>query len=380
MEIPRLSSLARPFRKQLATLCLAAASAGLPVAAPAGQFADAFFFGDSLSDTGNLQAMTTQLYLGGQFPSPYPTYPGSPYFDGRFSNGPLWVEYLSDQMNLPGKAAASGFSLPPGPPFFGAFVPADGGNDFAVAGARTGTTGFFETLSQPIPIPTGVQTQVGQFLAEKGGIAPDAETLYVMLAGGNNIRDTYLLDKTLRDAAAANAAANYAQAVGMLADAGAKTILVGNVQDMGKIPEAISLGKSAAATAASRVFNARLIPLLARLEAEKGVRLIRLDVFKLFDAVYFDATLHGGATYGLTNATIPCFPLHLIDPKTYPEETWTGADCAVAIFADDIHPTTAAHSILGQAAAACRDGEGAYLGQAPIDQRLTRFCQTRQSP
>ena len=51
------------------------------VAAP---ITDLYVFGDSLSDTGNLFALT----FGIEPPSP-------PYFDGRFSDGPVWVETLA---------------------------------------------------------------------------------------------------------------------------------------------------------------------------------------------------------------------------------------------------------------------------------------------
>lgn len=370
MKIPRLSLLARQFRMQIATLCVTAA---LPIATPAGQFTDMVVFGDSLSDTGKLQAITTQLYQWGYFPFPYPSNPQTPYYQGRFSSGPVWVEGLADRMGLPSQTtAASGFSL--GATFGDFPVTAAGGNNYAVAAARTATAGFFEQFG--VPVPTGVQVQVAQFLEPRGGIAPGAETLYVMMAGGNDIRHAAYLqrDKTLREAAATQAARDYAKAIGQLADAGAKTILVSNVNDIGKIPEAIQLGKGAAATAAARVFNAALPPLLAQLEAEKGVRLIRLDLYNLFNAVYDDATLHGGATYGLTNATVPCFAGYAGSP---------GADCAVSIFSDDIHPSESTHSILTRAVAACRDGDGTFLapptGETPRAD-FSRFCQTRQSP
>src|SRR5687767_14594773 len=58
--------------------------------------------GDSLSDTGNF------FELSGGFPPP-------PYFEGRASNGRLWVEYLADG--------------------FGMSIPA--GDNFAVYGATT---------------------------------------------------------------------------------------------------------------------------------------------------------------------------------------------------------------------------------------------------
>jgi phospholipase/lecithinase/hemolysin len=66
-------------------------------------FSRLFVFGDSLSDTGNLYAMT-----GG--------YPPPPYWNGRFSNGKLWVEYLADSLQMPIAA----------------------GDNYAVAGATTG--------------------------------------------------------------------------------------------------------------------------------------------------------------------------------------------------------------------------------------------------
>jgi phospholipase/lecithinase/hemolysin len=49
----------------------------------------------------------------------------------------------------------------------------------------------------------------------------------------------------------------------------------------------------------------------------------------------------GGLVYGLTNATTPCFAGYAGS---------TGADCATSIFADDIHPTTAVHALLADAA------------------------------
>ena len=50
-------------------------------------FSALYVFGDSLSDTGNNPA------------------PSGSYYDGRYSNGPLWVEYLSDDLGLPYNAS-----------------------------------------------------------------------------------------------------------------------------------------------------------------------------------------------------------------------------------------------------------------------------------
>src|SRR5439155_21476778 len=58
--------------------------------ASAGQFTKLVVFGDSLSDTGNVYAVTA----GAVPPSP-------PYYAGRFSNGPVWAEYLAAALALP---------------------------------------------------------------------------------------------------------------------------------------------------------------------------------------------------------------------------------------------------------------------------------------
>ena len=54
------------------------------------QFSGLFVFGDSLSDSGRLFALT-----GGAIPL-------SPSnFNGRFSNGPVWVESFAPALGLP---------------------------------------------------------------------------------------------------------------------------------------------------------------------------------------------------------------------------------------------------------------------------------------
>ena len=72
-------------------------------AAPASAFTALYSFGDSLSDVGNVFAAS-----GGTVPAPlFPFPPGGPaYFDGRFSNGPNWVDDLSAKLGL-GSVTAS---------------------------------------------------------------------------------------------------------------------------------------------------------------------------------------------------------------------------------------------------------------------------------
>jgi phospholipase/lecithinase/hemolysin len=60
----------------------------LSVATTGYSFTTLYAFGDSVSDTGR-----------------NPAGPAQSYFNGRYSNGPLWVEYLSASLGLPYNAA-----------------------------------------------------------------------------------------------------------------------------------------------------------------------------------------------------------------------------------------------------------------------------------
>jgi hypothetical protein len=52
-----------------------------------------YVFGDLLSDTGNLFRATSEATGAG--------FPPSPFFEGRYSNGPLWVESLALELGVP---------------------------------------------------------------------------------------------------------------------------------------------------------------------------------------------------------------------------------------------------------------------------------------
>src|SRR5262245_9524533 len=115
------------FRNHVLTFIFLAASAVSNVhALPTG----VTFFGDSISDTGNVLTLTTLFQ-----PPPFPDFPGAP---GRFSNGLVWTETLAASMGFPNAAAPShllfngGSVVPIGPL---------GGQNFSFGGARTGLGG-----------------------------------------------------------------------------------------------------------------------------------------------------------------------------------------------------------------------------------------------
>jgi phospholipase/lecithinase/hemolysin len=97
-------------------------------------------FGDSLSDTGNLFLLTGGT--GGEVftpdPDQSPRLPTPPYYAGRASNGPVWVELFAERLGL----------TPPQPVF-------SGGTNYAFIGAVTGPG-----VSPPVSLIPSVKSQV----------------------------------------------------------------------------------------------------------------------------------------------------------------------------------------------------------------------------
>ncbi len=257
-----------------------------------------YAFGDSLSDTGNVFASVG-------IPLP-------PYFNGRFSNGPVWVETLAANLGLSADAATV----------------VAGGTNFAFGGAATGSPPAILGPSSP---PTLIQ-QTGLFLGGTGGIA-DPNALYVVFGGGNDVRAG---DVT-------GSAMNIATVIATLAGAGAQNFLVPNLPDVGQTPEAIAAGPAAqaGATFLSTTFNTQLAGELATLRSTLGVNIVEFDTF-----AFLNNLLANPAAFGFTNIDSPCFSgaTGIGGPGTVcanPDEY---------VFWDGIHPTAATHEIFGNLA------------------------------
>lgn len=294
-------SFSRTLKHGAATLALLGA-----VSSPAqASYSQVFFFGDSLSDTGN-------LYTSYGF-----TFPVSPpYYNGMFSNGPLWTATLAGYL---GNSAIPSLW---------------GGTNFAWAGATV--------IDYGRPQPE-VPQQLGQYFATVGGVA-DPKALYVIFGGNNDINDA-----SKDPATAPTNIVLAAHAVDSMVDslyaAGARNILVSNLPDMGKTPLAISKGPAAVAgaTALTNLFNSTLGSLLdSDAAADPGLNLDRLDVHALLDSAYANP-----AAYGFTNVTDPC-KAGGGDDLGLP-----GAVCATPdsyLFWDVFHPSSAAHNLIAEAA------------------------------
>ena len=265
--------------------------------AQAGSFSALYAFGDSLSDVGNLFSATGE--------------PASPYANGQFSNGPVWVQDLSGFAGL------------------GALGPSNlGGNDYAWGGATTAAT-----TTSVVP---SVNAQVAQFLAANHNSAP-SNGLYTVWIGANDLF-SILNGSPVTPMAAAQSEAD---AITALAQAGAKTFIVPLVPDLGVTPGVLAAGPAAeaAATSLSLAYN---FALEGDLTGVAGVHF--LDTFSLIDNAVQDP-----GKFGFTDVTDPCYT------GTYAGYAGTpsGTVCTNPnsyLFWDELHPTAAADAIIADAA------------------------------
>ena len=282
----------------------------VPLFAAAGPFTNMYVFGDSLSDTGNLSILT-----GGALPGN-----AQPYFNGRFSNGPLWVEGLAAGLGLAGDAA---------PVFLG-------GKNFAFAGARTGTDS-----SPPGVLAQAVGIWGGGNPVPTPGLA-DPNALYVVVGGGNDMRDARSFFQGVTPAdqlghfnAALAAITNLGNTVGYLAASGAKHVLISNLPDLGATPEAVLLGLTEASSSATAQFNALIGTLLGLENVFAGLDIDLLDM-----AGVAAAARANPAAYGITNTLFPCAGFAFSN----------GASCDTSLFSDALHPSAYAHSLIAREA------------------------------
>ena len=297
------------FLRNAAAAALAVAAAGAFASAASAQtYGRLVVFGDSLSDNGNLYAAT-----GGTNPlSP-------PYYQGRFSNGPVFTELL-------------GFNASR----FTAGAPVTGSVNYAFGGARTDNAAS----------PPGMRNQLLAYLG--GGGTFGENDLVSILGGANNIFQAFpaaaanptTAQATMQSVATA-AAGDINFIVNSVASAGAGTILVTNLPRLGITPQ-FSAGNplvgpagSALADFAGTSFNSALSAGLFTVAANNpDSNIILMDLYKISDTL----AANPGA-FGLTNASSACFNGVTVcaDPDSY-------------LYWDGVHPTAAGHQLIASLA------------------------------
>jgi phospholipase/lecithinase/hemolysin len=311
-------------KKQIVATGFVLFSFMLPLKATAATFNQLFVFGDSLSDPGNVFNVTK---AANQLGLPVDITPQSPpYFNGRFSDGPVWVEELGSKLGLTPTLYAN---LIPGGP-----RPTEGIN-FAFGGATTGRQNVGD------PILPGLQTEIDLFKGGLGGQPANKDALYILWAGAND----YLGGKVTNPAGPLG---NLSKAVTDLYQTGARNFLVANLPDLGKTPLALSqgIGVSQGLNQLTGVHNQGLSGALDELSKTlNGINLIPFDVNSLFNNV-----ISKPGDYGFTNVTDACLvSLNQSNPFVEPFLPQC-PDPENYLFWDFLHPTTKTHQILADAA------------------------------
>jgi phospholipase/lecithinase/hemolysin len=298
-----------------------------------------FFFGDSLSDAGNIFAIT-----GETAQPPYDLIPSRPYdIDGyQFSNGKTWAQWFARHLELKrsGKAAL--------------FAPGTNGN-YAFGGARARSNAGAAPSSE---------AQLGMFLQDyRGRIDPDA--LYVIQFGGNDIRDAIekffqVIGSNPNDPNIFNEAS---QQAGLIIQAavtanielivklhnngkGAKHLLVVNAPNLALTPAIQGLGSQAAfiASMISASYNDGLAAGVSAVTSLPGISIRHLDLFSLINSIVEDPQ-----SFGINNAQSPC----LIFTPTADGSLKAYSYCSKPnkyLFWDGIHPTAKIHKIVSEIA------------------------------
>ncbi len=316
----------RTKQRVLPALLLSLFAAASAPPASAASFSNVYVFGDSLSDAGYFrpffQALTAQGFPSALVP-----------ILGRFTTnpGPVWSELVAEY-----------YGITPAP------SNVSGGTIFAQGGARvTEVPGYVTPPGQP---QRPISTQITEFLNASGGTA-DPNALYTVWGGANDL----FVQLGQFQAGTINAAqlqANFLavagaeiQQIGRLQAAGGRYIAVFTLPNIGATPAFAGQPTSSAVTALSAGYNTTL---LTGLQAA-GIRVIPVDAFALFNQIVANP-----AAYGFTNTTgMACgpFPPFTSTPNSffcYQGNLVAPNAASTYVFADSVHPTTAAHALIAQ--------------------------------
>ncbi len=291
---------------------LLAATALLALAAAPSALAGSLYgFGDSLSDNGNLYKLISV--------------PPPPYYEGHFSNGPIWDEYLPGLTGL-NFTASQDYAVG------GAFT-----GDLVVNGRDRGTN----LISPDLP---GVTTEIAEF-AHAGGHFSNSDVV-TLWAGANNYF-FYAAQVKSRAEADALVASGVATTIAQLtADTnslislGARTMIVPNLPDLGSTPDYNTTAtRTELADAFTSLHDEDLPIAMQGVHNQTGANIIVLNTQLLLEKAIADP-----AAYGFDNVTQACIDVPAcVDGGIATQNTY--------LFWDGVHPTTHAQYLVAEYAA-----------------------------
>jgi phospholipase/lecithinase/hemolysin len=276
-------------------------------------------FGDSLSDNGNLYE-----FMNHQLPQ------SPPYYEGRFSNGPVWVEYL---MTSYFPQTSKDHLL-----------------DYAVGGS-----GVSEDLEDDVLFT--LRKQVASYLLSHEDKASD-DSLFVVWIGANN----YLGLPTETEKTLSEVNVGIIHSLELLVSKGAKHILLFNLPDLGRTPAAAEFDAVEVMSYFAHEHNTRLYQTYNQLkQTYPDVEWIYFDLGSMFDDV-----LTHPEQYGFTNTAGTCSNfianentkksvlrmVARVTPKKGNEL------CEGYLFFDLVHPTGLAHRLISEKVRILLDAQG----------------------
>ena len=256
------------------------------------RFSKMIVFGDSYSDTGNVYRLTNGTW---------PIVP--PYYQGRFSNGPNWV----DRLSFIDKA------------------------DYAYGSATTDSN-FVQGLTKlnTLPVP-GVRQQIQIYLNNTDKTSINfARTLYILWAGGND----FIFNNTVPIPSIVNSLMN---GVRDLLAVGAQNILVFNQIPFQALPYTKQFNQAALFTGITALANNGILTSLQAIQKNNtnasinmfDLNALMVKVLSNTSSLTFANTVDQcWDNYNLTAVSIFCQ-----DPSQY-------------VFADSIHITTGIHQLI----------------------------------
>ncbi len=289
------------FSKSIVWAALFLSGTGMAVAA---DYDGVVIIGDSLSDGGYYSA------IGGQ----------------RFTTNPgqTAAEYVAEGL---------GFTT----------IPSNqGGNNYAQGGARINSD---SSSTPPMYAQRPVSTQVTEFITKNSG-QNRANTVVLIQGGANDVFQNFgdyangTISQAQLNGLTQQSGIDLVTQIAKVASTGSRYIIVQNMPNLGVTPYMNSLGAAASAGASqlAQGFNTVVDKGLT----QAGVNVVLLDNYRLISEVVANPT-----PYGFSNATgVACTVSSSLFCSS---QTLVSPDAASTyVFADGVHPTTAAQKLSAQ--------------------------------
>jgi outer membrane lipase/esterase len=330
-----MMNISRVFARRFSVAMLAATC----LCAPARAGGNLYVFGDSLADDGN----TPKFGID---------YPPPPYSNYRFSNGPVFSQYLGP---------LTGLNVSPA-------------NNYAVGGAFAGPLSVLGTTYNnlenlpPVLGEPGFPVQLPSFLSEvtefqaTGTHFSNSDVVAVWVGANDYFATLALVNAGLANPTTAitnavtTVATQISTGVTELNALGAQRFLVFDLPPLGLTPEFNQDGAAIVAETdeVSAAHDSTLADYMNGVHTSTGANIIVVNTTQLFKEL-----LANPAAYGKTNTTQACIDvLSCVTASTAVQNQY--------VFWDTVHPTTGTHAIIAAYAAGDLNGLAGLAAPAQV--------------